>query len=155
MRFWICCGYYGFIGLLFFIIGRILPKKWFDYNAFPYKTLACEKGGKIYEKIAINRWQSKVPDMSRVFPRLMPQKRMMATDADTLLLMIRETCIAEFIHTILSACGLFGMYILPGSRGAIFYAAYFLLGNLPFILIQRYNRPRLVRLYEKKRSMVK
>lgn len=50
MRFWICCGYYGFIGLLFFIIGRILPKKWFDYNSFPYKAFDCEKDGKIYEK---------------------------------------------------------------------------------------------------------
>ena len=49
MRFWICCGYYGFIGLLFFIIGRILPKKWFDYNAFPYKAFDCEKDGKIYK----------------------------------------------------------------------------------------------------------
>ena len=69
MRFWICCGYYGFIGLLFFIIGRILPKKWFDYNAFPYKAFDCEKDGKIYEKIAISKWQSKVPDMSRIFPK--------------------------------------------------------------------------------------
>ena len=45
MRFWICCGYYASIGLLFFIIGRILPKKWFDYNAFPYKAFDCEKDG--------------------------------------------------------------------------------------------------------------
>ena len=59
MRFWICCGYYASIGLLFFIIGRILPKKWFDYNAFPYKAFDCEKDGKIYEKIAISKWQSK------------------------------------------------------------------------------------------------
>lgn len=106
MRFWICCGYYGFIGLLFFIIGRILPKKWFDYNAFPYKAFDCEKDGKIYEKIAISKWQSKVPDMSRIFPKLMPKKRMVATDPDTLLLMVRETCIAELIHVLLSICGL-------------------------------------------------
>ncbi len=155
MRFWICCGYYGFIGLLFFIIGRILPKKWFDYNAFPYKAFDCEKDGKIYEKIAISKWQSKVPDMSRIFPKLMPKKRMVATDPDTLLLMVRETCIAELIHVLLSICGLFGIYIMPGVWGVLFYAAYFLLGNLPFILIQRDNRPRLVRVYEKKRSIVK
>ena len=141
--------------LLFFIIGRILPKKWFDYNAFPYKAFDCEKDGKIYEKIAISKWQSKVPDMSRIFPKLMPKKRMVATDPDTLLLMVRETCIAELIHVLLSICGLFGIYIMPGVWGVLFYAAYFLLGNLPFILIQRYNRPRLVRIYEKKRSMVK
>ena len=93
--------------------------------------------------------------MSRIFPKLMPKKRMVATDSDTLLLMVRETCIAELIHVLLSICGLFGIYIMPGVCGVLFYAAYFLLGNLPFILIQRYNRPRLVRIYEKKRSMVK
>ena len=49
MRFWICCGYYASIGLLFFIIGRILPKKWFDYNAYPYNAFDCGKDGKIYE----------------------------------------------------------------------------------------------------------
>ena len=86
--------------------------------------------------------------MSRIFPKLMPKKRMVATDPDTLLLMVRETCIAELIHVLLSICGLFGIYIMPGVWGVLFY-------NLPFILIQRYNRPRLVRIYEKKRSMVK
>lgn len=155
MRFWMCCGYYAFIGLLFFIIGRILPKRWFDYNAFPYRAFAFEKGGRLYERIAIGKWQSKAPDMSRIFPGLMPKKRMASTDPEALLLMIRETCIAELIHVLLSVFGLMGMYILPGIWGVFFYAAYFLLGNLPFILIQRYNRPRLVRLYEKKRSMVK
>lgn len=125
MRFWICCGYYASIGLLFFIIGRILPKKWFDYNAFPYKAFDCEKDGKIYEKIAISKWQSKVPDMSRIFPMLMPKKRMVATDPDTLLLMVRETCIAELIHVLLSICGLFGIYIMPGVWGVLFYAGLF------------------------------
>ena len=123
MRFWICCGYYASIGLLFFIIGRILPKKWFDYNAFPYKAFDCEKDGKIYEKIAISKWQSKVPDMSRIFPKLMPKKRMVATDPDTLLLMVRETCIAELIHVLLSICGLFGIY--AGRLGSAFLRGLF------------------------------
>ena len=32
------------------------------------------------------------------------------------------------------------------------YLVYAILGNLIFIIIQRYNRPRLVRLYERKRA---
>ena len=34
----------------------------------------------------------------------------------------------------------------PGWGGAIVLAVWVLLANLPFILIQRYNRPRLMRL---------
>ena len=33
-----------------------------------------------------------------------------------------------------------------GAGGALFAAVYILFGNLPFLIIQRYNRPRLVRL---------
>ena len=33
---------------------------------------------------------------------------------------------------------------------ALFLSVYNLLGNLPFIIIQRFNRPRLVRLAKKK-----
>ena len=35
---------------------------------------------------------------------------------------------------------------LPGRGAALAWLVWFLLGNLPFILIQRYNRPRLIRL---------
>ena len=37
--------------------------------------------------------------------------------------------------------------IWPGAGGIIVTVIYILLGNLPFIIIQRYNRPRLQRLY--------
>ena len=79
--------------------------------------------------------------MSRIFPKLMPKKRMVATDPDTLLLMVRETCIAELIHVLLSICGLFGIYIMPGVWGVLFYAAYFLLGNLHLYLYSATTDP--------------
>ncbi len=39
------------------------------------------------------------------------------------------------------------LWIWPGAGGIIVTVIYILLGNLPFIIIQRYNRPRLQRLY--------
>ena len=42
--------------------------------------------------------------------------------------------------------------IWPCVWGVMLYLVYAILGNLIFIIIQRYNRPRLVRLYERKRA---
>lgn len=91
--------------------------------------------------------------MSRLFPKLMPPKKMPARpDEQTLLVMIRETCAAEATHTLLMLAGLGVIVIWPCVWGVMLYLVYAILGNLIFIIIQRYNRPRLVRLYERKRA---
>lgn len=151
-----CIVYIAAIGILGFILGRLVPKRWFDYTRFPYRAAAFERDGQIYEVLGIRRWQNRVPDMSRIFPHLMPPKRMTAhLDAQTLLVMIRETCVAELTHWLLLFAGLAIPAIWPGAWGIAVCAVYCIFGNLIFILIQRYNRPRLVRLYarrNKKRS---
>ena len=46
-----CTIYLVIIRILFFFAGRIVPKKWFRYDRFPYRILSFEKGGKIYQAI--------------------------------------------------------------------------------------------------------
>lgn len=43
--------------------------------------------------------------------------------------------------------GLGALWLWPGWGGVVLWLIWFLLANLPFILIQRYNRPRLMRLH--------
>lgn len=153
MRFIYCLCYAAGLGVVSFVLGRLVPKEWFDYTRFPYRSFAFEKGGKIYEAIGIAKWQSRVPDMSRIFPKLMPAKKIPARpDEQTLLVMIRETCAAEATHTLLMLAGLGVIVIWPCVWGVMLYLVYAILGNLIFIIIQRYNRPRLVRLYERQRA---
>ena len=140
-----CLLYIELTGLASFLLGRILPKRLFRPNMFPYRSWRVEDGGKLYFKIKINRWQSIVPDMSRIVPSLMPSKRIQRRPSDAQIMrMIRETCVAEFIHILLCLSGVGLFWIWPGWGGTIVYVLYVLLGNLPFILIQRYNRPRLI-----------
>ncbi|MFR7743847.1 MAG: hypothetical protein ACLU3I_11580 [Acutalibacteraceae bacterium] len=84
----------------------------------------------------------------------MPPKKMPARpDEQTLLVMIRETCAAEVTHALLMLAGLGADRHLAGRVAAsMLYLIYAIFGNLVFIIIQRYNRPRLVRLYERKRA---
>ena len=145
-----CACYLAGLGVLSFLLGRLVPKIWFDYARFPYRAFSFERDGKVYDALGIARWQSRVPDMSRVFPKLMPPKKLSARpDEQTLLVMIRETCAAEATHALLILAGLGLLAIWPGAGGIVLYLIYAIFGNLVFLIIQRYNRPRLVRLYER------
>lgn len=141
-----CFLYLSAIGLSSFFLGRLLPKKWFCYDRPPYRILPFEREGKCYDKLMIRKWKDIVPDMSRIFPKIIPSKKITAfPDAKQLELMLQETCIAECIHAILGILGFFCIWLWPGLGGwsMVFI---FLLGNIPFCLIQRYNRPKLARL---------
>lgn len=145
MGFWYCVIYIAVLGVISFIIGRLLPKGWFHADRFPYKTAAGEQ--KIYQALRVKSWQSKVPDMSKLFRHIMPAKKMTAETVADIPRMLEETCVAELTHTLLSILGLAMLWLWPGWGGIIVTIIYILLGNVPFIIIQRYNRPRLQRLY--------
>lgn len=144
-----CIIYFIFISVWVFLIGLILPRSWFRYEDFPYCTFSFENQGRIYEKTGIRFWQNKVPNMSKIFPKLLPPKNLQGQYRQRLPRMLQETCVAEFVHCVLCVLGLYGMQLWPGMGGILATAAYILLGNLPFILIQRYNRPRLAKLYQR------
>lgn len=148
MHFLNCILYLALSGIAAFLLGRVLPKHLFHPEAFPYRCLPFEREGKIYEKLHIRSWQNRVPDMSKILPFMMPPKNITANFRDRFPEMLRETCVAELIHVLLCLSGFYCLRIWPGLGGAVIAAAFFL-GNLPFVMIQRFNRPRLLRAYRK------
>ena len=139
-----CILYIGFLGVIAYPVGRIISKFDPDPDSFLFREHTWELGGKIYEKLNIKYWQAKIPDVSQTLNRWMPQKRLKTGfTAETVRTLIRETCIAEIIHNLLNIAGLWLLGIWKGVGGIVIYLIYFLIGNLPFILVQRYNRPRL------------
>lgn len=143
--FGVCFLYLAVVGAVSFLIGRILPKSWFCAGRFPFRSFRCEQEGRIYLGIQIKKWQKKVPDMSRLFRRLMPPKKLTKETLEALPLLIQETCVAELTHWLLAFVGFYCVRLWRGWGGLVMSILFFL-GNIPFILIQRYNRPRLQRL---------
>lgn len=139
-----CLVYIIALGVVSFVTGRLLPKRWFKSDCFPFRCNEKEK--KLYKALRVKDWQNKAPDMSRVFTKLMPAKKLNAGTLADIPRMLEETCVAEFIHVVLSVLGLACLWLWPGFGGAVVTLVYILLGNVPFIIIQRYNRPRLQRL---------
>ena len=139
-----CFFYLAATGIFGFLLGRLLPKRWFSAERFPFRSQPWEE--KLYRLLRVKQWQNTLPDMSRILPKLMPPKKMTADYGSRLPRMLQETCVAEFIHVLLSILGFGAVFIVGGAWGWIISIVYFLAGNLPYIIIQRYNRPRLLRL---------
>ena len=145
LRFGIICLV---MGLLCFLIGEMMPRKNFDYRVFPYACHGWERNGDIYLKLGINRWKDKVPDMSRYIPHTFRKKIGVMRSPEHVEGLIRETCVAELIHWLLWLISPVLLLVMKKPWSIVMTVLYGL-SNLPFILIQRYNRPRLLRLYER------
>ena len=142
-----CVLYLLVLALLAHPLGQALPRRWFDGERFPYRCYKWEKQGKLYTRIGVDRWKTLVPDMSRILPDMVKKQvsptAVTAAQADVL---VQETFVAEAVHTASTLLGLVCLGLWPGLGGVLVWLVWALLGNLPFILIQRYNRPRLIRL---------
>ena len=143
--------WYIVVGAISFFIGQSLPRKNFDYKVFPYHPFRWEKEGKIYLKLRIQFWKDKLPDMSRYISKMFRKKLTVMRSPEYLENLIAETCVAELVHWGLIFISPIYMVLLDGSLGAV-GALLFALGNLPFVIIQRYNRPRLVQLMNRQRE---
>ena len=140
-----CACYLTLTGLASFVLGRCLPSSLLREDCFPYASFSFEQEGRIYECLRIKAWQNKLSDMSRILPGTIPRKRLETHYKATLPDMVRETCAAELIHALLCVTGLYCLRLWPGSGGAVLTVLNILVNGL-YILIQRYNRPRLLRL---------
>lgn len=136
------------VGAIAFIGGELLPRKNFDYTAFPYRPFKWEKNGEIYHKIHIMKWKDRVPDMSKYVKTMFAKEIVSPRDPEYTRRLILETCVAELVHKVLMLLSPIFPQYMTGVYADIAMLLY-VLGNLPFILIQRFNRPRLIMLMEK------
>ena len=85
--------------------------------------------------------------MSRILPALIPQKKLTQDFRQQLPAMVRETCVAEWTHFLLCLTGFYCLKLWKGTGGLVF-SLLNLLVNSAYIVIQRFNRPRLMGLLE-------
>lgn len=116
-------------------------------KSFWFREKKFEK--RLYEKWKVKLWKEKMP--SYVPEKFSPKKHSLDE-------IIRAMCAAEIIHEvnfILSYVPLVFSFLIPGLQGdvTVFGVTSVLasLVELPFVIMQRYNRPRFVRIREKER----
>lgn len=145
-KLWRSVLYLAAISVLSNLAGGCISRS-FRTDVFPFKPYAFERDGRFYDRLHIRKWKDRVPDMSK-YLRSLPRKALTDTSSGRVKLLVQETCVAELVHGALMILAL-PVLLCEEWWATLMVAAYDLVGNLPFIMIQRYNRPRLLRLAEK------
>ena len=141
-----CAAYLVAISALIYILGRLLPYSAIREDSFPFASRPFERQGRFYLKLGVKRWKPFYPDASIVIHKIIkavPEKNLKGPSAGKLQVLIKESCKAELTH-LLALFAAIPCPIFFSWPGAILGGLYFLI-NLPAIVIQRYNRPRLLR----------
>lgn len=141
--------YITVIGQACFWAGLILPRDMFDENKLPYRLFKWERDGRVYDRLRIKKWKSKLPEMSTITKVIFPKKLkkdMTSADFDRL---VKESCIAELSHYVLCIFSLGIYYIWEGKIGLLLTLLYSVFGNVTYIVIQRYNRPHFIAVRDK------
>lgn len=138
----------GVIGILAHVIGEALPRRWFDASRFPYRAYAFERNGRFYESLGIRKWKNVLPDKSRIAPgtyRKAIRGGAQQHSAAHMERLLQETCVAECVHWALLVISPILLFTMESPAAYVMTPLYGL-SNLPYIMIQRYNRPRLAAL---------
>lgn len=146
-----------FIAWFFFHMGISaltlkIPDNYFKRHKELFSSFSWENSGQFWSKwFHVRKWKDSLPDSSSIFKTAYNKKVLHPIDSDALEKFILETQRAELAHwlSILPA-PLFFIWN-PAWAGCLMIIYAFLF-NLPFIIIQRYNRPRLIFLLNKKRQ---
>jgi len=112
-----------------------------------WRSQSWERGGDFWDRLVrVRSWKRRAPDGAALFDKGFRKQRLQSRDDPVYLLdFARETCRAELTHWTVAASSLLFFVWNPAWVGALM-VAYGLLANLPFILIQRTNRPFVLRL---------
>ncbi|MGE7215238.1 glycosyl-4,4'-diaponeurosporenoate acyltransferase [Priestia koreensis] len=121
-----------------------LPIRFFMRNGSVYKERGWEQSGRLYDKLRIKKWKDRLPEAGALF-KGGKAKRSLGDMDRNLLLFLYETRRAEFAHLLCIPPSFLFFLWNPAFIGMMM-VVYALIANVPFIMVQRYNRIRLHRI---------
>lgn len=138
------------ISISFFTLS--LTEGYFQKQSFIYPARKWENDGQFWQThFDIKKWAKVIPDGTRILKSGFYKKQLQQKGTNYLELFILETKRAELTHWLsILPSGLFFLWN-PVWIGWIM-VVYAFLFNVPIILVQRYNRPRLERVLNRKNA---
>lgn len=130
-------------------ICRKLKDIHFQYNRSIYRTREWEYEGKVYERFTkVHKWKRFLPDGASIGKSGFRKKHMASFSKDYIERYLVESCRAELTHWLaIAPFWVFGFF--APIRVVAYMLAYALAVNIPCIIAQRYNRPRMARMLRK------
>jgi glycosyl-4,4'-diaponeurosporenoate acyltransferase len=132
-----------------------IKDKHFSSGSFFFRPRKWEKNGDIYESVfRIKKWKKLLPDGGAAMKGGFQKKHIDASSSEKLERFIVESCRGEFAHWLLILpFWIVGFFAPPIV--ILVMLLYSIAANIPCIIAQRYNRPRVIRLLEKMNRRVK
>lgn len=131
-----------------------MPDQWFKPERFPFRTTRWEANGRLYAFLRVQQWKRWLPDGAAVVRSGYRKKKLTDFSESNLEQFVIESCRGELTH--LLAIFPFWVFGFIGPPPILWIMlAYALAVNLPCMIAQRYNRPRIQRLlalYREKRT---
>ncbi|RIW38965.1 glycosyl-4,4'-diaponeurosporenoate acyltransferase [Bacillus salacetis] len=128
-----------------------MDRRYFTKESLLYQEKRWESGGRFYERIGIKHWKTLLPDGGGVFDGGFRKKKLAGRDLDYFETFILETRRAEFTHLILIPPALI-FFIWNTELVGWIMVVYAFAANIPFIMIQRYNRFRFQRILQQRKQ---
>lgn len=127
-----------------FLLCTSINTGFFDASKKIYQPRTWENDGKIYNDVLkINRWKDLLPQ--HIGKDGFSKSHLTDVSVDYLDEFIMETCRGEWNHS-MNCLFAVVLFAVNGFLMAVVLSLLLLVGNLPFVIIQRYNRFRLQKL---------
>lgn len=124
-----------------------LPDRFYSTNRFLFGKHRWEVGGHIYDRLFhVRRWKHLLPDGAAAWKKRGYQKKHMKDfSPENLSRFLVESARGELTHWLaILPFWVFGFFVPPAVVALMLL--YALVVNIPCIIVQRYNRPRIERI---------
>ncbi len=139
----------------FYFIGyvaSVLPEKFLAKDYVFTRILFFEKNPNWFKKyLRINKWKDKMPELGGFFKEGFQKRSVANGEIAQLKQFIKETRRAEIAHWLMTAGWIFTIFFNP-PWAIMFNIIFAHIVNFPCLIIQRYNRVRLIKVLNKKLS---
>lgn len=120
---------------------NLIMKNKANHNSVWFREKRFEK--KLYNLLRVRKWKKYIPTYS-------PDT--FDTNKKTVKEIVSATCQAEIVHEVIMVLSLLPIAVIPflGGAAAIFITSFLsMLIDFVFVILQRYNRPKLLRVMER------
>jgi len=139
------CVVWAVVGTLTGYLTHRVGPDGFTHDGPITRLRAFEADGRWYERrLRIKAWKARLPEAGALFRDGFSKRDLRSAEVEHLRRFVVETRRAEITHWIVLACGPFFFLWNPWGL-AVVMLVYAVVANVPCLLIQRYNRARLLR----------
>lgn len=143
-------GFFLVSSIIVTFISTKLPERYYNYRAWLYKERKWERNGEFYQQVLkVKRWKGHMPEIADFIKSAFPKNSIKEFTNEYIEKYLLESCRAEFAHWCIIASSIMFLFC-EGTAAFIFILLIAIILNAPFIIIQRYNRPRIIRIMKHK-----